>query len=704
MSLKREIVSKITLVYGFMLVLALAIMARIVVLQFVNGDKWRELQAGNNSKDLIVPANRGDILAADGRMLASSIPSYDVHMDFRASGLTSTVFYQNVDSLSIYLSRLIRDKSASAYKSHLVRGFRQGSRYYKVIPRRISFTELKQAKDFPLFRLGANKGGFIATQYNTRKLPFGVLASRTIGKLNFEKDRGVVGLEHAYDDVLKGVSGVSMKKKISGRWLKVNLIEPKDGMDVITSIDIDLQDVAENALLDQLEKHSADHGCAVLMEVETGEIKAIVNLGRTSNGKYGEVYNYAIGEAMDPGSTFKLASMIVALEDGVVQLEDSVETGKGKISYFGASMEDSHKGGYGTITVQEVFEKSSNVGTMKIIYENYKARPERYIDRIYSLGLGEELGMDIAGEAKPYIKRPDDKTWSGISLPWISVGYESRLAPIHTLALYNAIANDGKMVRPRMVKALAYHGEVVEEFDTEVINSSICSRQTLKKVRRMMEGVVERGTAENIKNEHYRIAGKTGTAQISNGKTGYKSGKMKYNASFCGYFPADDPKYSCIVVVNSPSNNVIYGNVVAGTVFREIADKVYVQNLEMQKKENKKELDVKYRVPVTMDGAKQELLTVFEELDVNLSLSGLEVGSDWVKTYNKGEYIEMNKLTVNEHTVPNVTGMGAKDALFLLENANLKVYMSGVGRVVKQSLLPGTRVSSRRAIEIELRQ
>lgn len=702
MSVKREIVVKIAIVYGFMLLFALAILARIVSLQFIGGEKWKEMQVGNNSKDLIVVANRGDILASDGRMLASSIPSYDIHMDFRAQGLSSANFRHNVDSLSICLSKLMRDKSASAYRSRLMRGFNKGSRYYKVLSRRVSYTELKQIKGFPLFRMGANRGGFIATQYNTRKLPFGVLGARTIGNLNFEKDRGIVGIENAFNEQLKGVDGVSMKKKISGRWLKLNIVEPKDGMDIVSTIDIDLQDVAENALLQQLKKHDADHGCAVLMEVETGHIRAIANLGRTSSGRYDERYNYAIGEASDPGSTFKLASMIVALEDGVVELSDTIDTGNGIKHYYKVPMEDSHEGGYGKITVQEVFEKSSNVGTSLIINNNYAKNPQRFIDRIHALGIGEPLGLDIAGEAKPYIKSPDDKSWSGISLPWMSIGYELTLAPIHTLALFNAVANGGKMVKPQFVQATSYHGEVVDEFDVEVINSSICSRQTLKKIKLMMEGVVTEGTALNLKNSHYSIAGKTGTAQIAHGKTGYRGvNGRQYNASFCGYFPADDPKYSCIVVVNSPSRNVFYGNVVAGNVFREIADKVFVQNLEMQKQENEQELDIKYKVPVTMDGSKVELLTVFDKLDVeNVDKS---LGADWVLTSNKGAFVEVNNLTVNERMVPNVQGMGAKDALFLLENANLKVYMSGVGRVVKQSLLPGTRITSRRVIEIELR-
>ncbi|MFC0877672.1 penicillin-binding protein [Saccharicrinis sp. FJH2] len=702
MSIKKEIVRKIVVVYIMVLLLAFAIVGRILQLQFVEGDKWKKLQVGENSKQIAVPANRGDILACDGRMLASSIPNYSIHMDFRADGLTYKYFMQHVDSLAYQLSGFFRDASKHDYKKRLISGFESGNRYFRINRRRVSFTELQKIEKFSIFRLGQNKGGFIATQYDTRKLPFGELAARTIGKLNYEKTRGIVGLENAYNDVLEGEEGVSLTKTISGKRMKVNVVEPTDGKDVVTTIDIDLQDVAETALYAQLQKNAAHHGSAILMEVKTGDIKAIANLERTSDGSYSETYNFAIGEATEPGSTFKLASLIVALEDGVIDLTDTVDTEHGVYYYYGIPMRDSHEEGYGRISVLDVFEKSSNIGVSKIIYYNYKNDPKRFVDRLLEMRLDQKLDIGIAGEAQPYITYPETSNWSGISLPWMSIGYEVKLAPIQTLAFYNAIANDGEMVKPRFVKGISYHGEMIKKYDTEVLNSSICSKQTLKKVKQMLEGVVDNGTASNLKNLHYKIAGKTGTAQIAQGTKGYigESGKQYY-ASFCGYFPADNPKYTCIVTVNSPTRSVFYGNVLAGNVFREIADKVYVQNVDIQKHEEEKELNPEYKVPVTLDGNKKELMTLFSKLQVNIKDETRE--GDWAHTYNKGDHIEVKPLSIIDGLVPNVLGMGAKDALFLLENAGLSVRMSGVGRVVEQSISPGSRITGHSTIYIRLR-
>ncbi|MFB6319777.1 penicillin-binding transpeptidase domain-containing protein [Saccharicrinis sp. FJH54] len=702
MSIKKEIVRKIVVVYIMVLLLAFAIVGRILQLQFVEGDKWKKLQVGENSKQVAVPANRGDILACDGRMLASSIPNYSIHMDFRADGLTYKYFMQHVDSLALQLSRFFKDGSKQDYKIKLISGFESGNRYSTINRRRVSFTELQKIEKFPIFRLGSNKGGFIATQYDTRKLPFGELAARTIGKLNYEKTRGVVGLENAYNDVLEGEEGVSLTKTISGKRMKVNVVEPTDGHDVVTTIDIDLQDVAETALYAQLQKNAAHHGSAILMEVKTGDIKAIANLERTSDGSYSETYNFAIGEATEPGSTFKLASLIVALEDGVIDLTDTIDTEHGVHYYFGVPMRDSHEEGYGRIPVQEVFEKSSNIGVSKIIFNNYKDDPKRFVDRLLEMRLDQKLDIEIAGEAKPYIAYPGNNTWSGLSLPWMSIGYEVKLAPIQTLTFYNAIANDGEMVKPRFVKGISYHGDMIKRYDTEVLSASICSRQTLKKVKRMLEGVVENGTASNLQNLHYKIAGKTGTAQIAQGTKGYigESGKQYY-ASFCGYFPADDPKYTCIVTVNSPTKSVFYGNVLAGNVFREIADKVYVQNVDMQKHEEEKDPDPEFKVPVTLDGNKKDLMTLFSGLEVNIKDESSN--GDWAHTYNRGDHIEVKSLSIIDGLVPNVLGMGAKDALFLLENAGLSVRMSGVGRVVEQSILPGARITGASTIYIRLR-
>lgn len=702
MSIKNDIVRRIVVVYIIVLIAAIGVIGRIIQLQFVEGEKWKKMQVGENSRQIEVSANRGDILASDGRMLASSIPNYSIHMDFRANGLSYNVFMGNVDSLAIRLSSFFRDRSAASYKQMLINGYRSGNRYFRINRRRVNYTELQIIKTFPLFRLGANKGGFIATQFDTRKLPFGILASRTIGKLNYDKTRGIVGLEHAYNDMLEGKKGVSLMKTISGSRMKVNVLEPTNGYDIISTIDIDIQDVAETALYSQLKKHDAHHGCAVLMEVETGHIKAIANLTRTSNGEYDETYNYAIGEASEPGSTFKLASMIVALEDGVVDVTDSVDTGNGVFTFHGVPMRDSHEEGFGWLSVKEIFEKSSNIGISRIVNEHYKSNPERFVNRLIEMKLDQKIGIEIEGEAQPYIVHPTNNSWSGTSLPWMSIGYEVKMAPIHTLTFFNAIANNGEMVKPRFVKSLSQHGEIIKRFKTETISPAICSKQTLKKVRDMLEGVVLEGTANNLKNSHYTIAGKTGTAQIAQQNSGYKSATGKqYYASFCGYFPADNPKYTCIVAVNSPSRNVFYGNIIAGSVFREIADKVYVQNIDMQKKNVIVDVDPEFKVPVSLDGNKTELMKLFSYLNVNIKDKTTD--NDWVLTFNKNDHIEVKSLSVTDGLVPNVRGMGAKDAIYLLENAGLSVRMSGVGRVVEQSLMPGSNIYRNSTIYIKLR-
>ncbi len=686
MQIKKGIILRFGLLYVSIVLFALVILAKALYLQVVEGDKWDEVVAGQNNKDIVIDANRGDILASDLRKLACSVPNYRIHMDMRAHGLTDEVFNAHVDSLAYQLSQFYGDRSKAAFKKGLKRARSEGKRYYMVHPRRISFTELKRVKEFPIFRLGANKGGFIPKKYERRKLPFGELAARTVGSLYAEKDLGGrFGLEMAYNNSLKGVSGVSTRTRVSGNWVVEEQIEPTDGHDIVTTIDIGLQDVAETALLQQLQKHKADHGCAVLMEVSTGAVKAIANLGQTPSGKYIEKYNYAIGEAAEPGSTFKLASMIVALEDGVVELTDSIDTGKGYCFFYDRKMIDSHYGGYGKLSVGEVFEKSSNVGISKMIVNNYGDNPRRYVDRLYAMGLKDPLGIEIKGEGLPMIKYPGDKTWSGVTLPWMSIGYEMKQTPLQVLTFYNAVANNGKMMKPMFVQSIQHHGEVVKEIKPTVLNPSICSLETIEKVHKVMVGVVERGTAKNIKSDRYLIAGKTGTAQISDGVTTYKD--KKHQASFVGYFPADRPLYSCIVVVNAPSKNEYYANVVAGSVFKKIADRVYAQSYYRPQVEDKVEVQLARHQPYSKGGKKEELLTVFNE--VGVMVKGKEVNSEWISASAREHDVSLNRKSFPLGIVPNVKGMGAKDVVCILENMGLKVIIEGVGRVKEQSLTAG---------------
>jgi cell division protein FtsI (penicillin-binding protein 3) len=694
MSAKQIVVRRLIGIYLGALLVALVIIGRILYLQFFVGEEIRKKAEDQTMKYVSIEPNRGDIYSNDGkRLLSTSVPYYEIRMDLKSSAIQDRVFNTGIDSLSYCLSRMFRDQPKSEYKRKLVTAKRNGERYY-LIARRVSHQQLQEMKQFPIFRLGRYKGGFIAIQKNRRIRPHQMLAARTIGYLNEGESGNIVGIEGAYDQYLKGITGVRLMQKTAGNvWIPVsdrNEVEPKNGFNIVTTIDIDIQDVAENALLKQLRLHNAHHGCAVLMEVETGEVKAIVNLQRNQNGNYEETYNYAIAESTEPGSTFKLMSLIAAMEDGFVEPDDTVDTGKGAVKFYDKIIKDTREEGYGKITVQNAFEVSSNVGISQVIYKHYKDREERFIDRLYRMHLNEPLNIDIKGEGIPQIQHPDDKLWSGISLPMISHGYEVRLTPLHVLTFYNAIANDGKMVKPMFVKKITNYGRVVKSFSTEVIDPSICSRGTLKKAQLMLEGVVERGTAMNLKNENFRIAGKTGTAQIANEKYGYRvNAKISYQASFVGYFPAEKPEYSCIVVINSPSSAVYYGNLVAGPVFREIANKVYATRLDMHEAVNDRKNDLA-EIPYSKNGNKEELNIVLDYLDIPSTPGSVE--SNWVATTRKEDHIGVNDLSFSRGLVPNVREMGLKDAVYLLENSGLVIVVRGKGKVANQSIQAGARV------------
>ncbi|MGM0549995.1 MAG: penicillin-binding transpeptidase domain-containing protein [Bacteroidota bacterium] len=702
MSLKKDIVWRVGVVYIFMLILAIAVLFKIAYLQVFEGKQLTQQAEKNVLRTFPLEPNRGGIYATDGRLLATSVPYYEVRLDTRSTGMEPGRFMQQVDSLAYCLSHLFRDLSTSEYKRKLANAHKRGERFL-LLKRRVSYMQLEQMKKFPLLRRGRYKGGFIILQNNIRIHPHGGLAARTIGYLSKSEQGNVVGLEGAYDDYLTGTAGLRLMQKVNGDlWMPVddeNEVEPEDGKDIITTLDVNIQDVAESALKRQLSLQGAHHGTAVLMEVATGEIKAIANLERTALGDYKETYNYAIGESTVPGSTFKLASIIAALEDGVVRLTDTIDTGEGVVYYYDQKMKDSHQGGYGKITVTEVFEKSSNVGISKIITDNYGNDPKKFINRLYRMNLNKPLGLDILGEGQPAIKYPGDPLWSGITLPMMSIGYETRLTPLQILTFYNAVANNGKMVKPKLVKEVRYRGKLVEKFPTEVINPSICSRGTLKKAQQLLRGAVEEGTARNLDNPNYAIAGKTGTAQIANRDYGYRDkSKISYQASFAGYFPADQPKYSCIVVVNAPSRNVYYGNLVAGPVFKEIADKVYATSFDMHKKSTVEPDEIK--IPYTKHSYKPELLGALKELKIRVDTT--DVNSNWVVTRAKDSIVVLHNELINEAIMPNVVGMGIKDALYLLENKGVKVAFKGRGTVLEQSVKPGAVVKEHNHILLKM--
>jgi cell division protein FtsI (penicillin-binding protein 3) len=477
-------------------------------------------------------------------------------------------------------------------------------------------------------------------------------------------------------------------------------IAPKDGYDIYTTIDVNIQDVAQNALAEQLIKHNADHGCVILMEVATGEIKAIANLTRIEEGLYREKYNYAIGEAMEPGSTFKLATYMAALEDEIFRPSDTVDTDGGKFRLYNSTLSDSHEGGYGRIPMLKAFELSSNVAIAKKIHYGYKDKPEQFIKRLKQFGLDRQLELQIPGTPKPRLKDPNSSDWSGLSLSRLAIGYEIRMTPLQTLVLYNAVANGGRMISPVIVREKRSMGQVVETFKCKTIKKKICSDETLAMVRMMMEGVVGQGTAKNLSTTIYPIAGKTGTAQVAQGKAGYKNGKKTYQASFCGYFPANNPKYSMIVVVTDPSHAGYYGNVVAGPVFKNIADKVYASRLDMHQDISTIYANVQNDVPIAKDGIKDKTLKVYEKFGVNPSVQN---DIDWVSINKNENKLAFNAKETQAGMVPSVTGMGLQDAIYLLENCGLKVNVTGAGKITQQSISAGQSIIKGSTIYLELK-
>jgi len=543
------------------------------------------------------------------------------------------------------------------------------------------------------------KGGVIFEKVDQRFLPFSNLGYRTIGKLGGD-NKGKVGLEYSFNRQLAGVDGEALFEKMAGGGLKPVLdgseVRPKDGYDVHTTLNVNIQDVAENSLLKALIANDADYGAVVVMEVQTGEIKAISNLSKNSNGKYAENYNYAVGAqgSREPGSTFKLASMLALFENSDLQLTDTVNTGNGVTKFYDEVMKDHKPGGYGNLTVKEIFEVSSNIGVAKLVTNQFGQNPDKYIKYLKKLNLHKPLDFQLIGEGKPYIKDTSDSTWSGVSLPWISHGYELKMTPLQTLTMSNAVANSGKMMKPIIVKSIKKADKKVDSYKYEVLNEKICSNSTLQKVRVLLEGVVERGTAKNINDSFYKIAGKTGTAKKAKNGT-YTN---EYYASFAGYFPAEAPKYSAIVVIDNPRNSRIYGSDVAAPVFKEVADKIYSIDVRMQ--EEYVDLPAKEGVfPMIKGGFKEDLVMLCNELGIS---NYSNTDEEWVSTRIVNNSISWEDKKIRTTTVPNVQGFTLKDAIYILENMGFKVESKGIGRVSKQSVNPGLKFNRGDKIKLEL--
>ena len=643
-------------VISSLFLLSIILCSKLIYIQAIEGEKYKKIAKERTLKNIVVKPIPGNIYSDDQSLLATSVTKYELRWDSKV--VSNINFEKFKEKLATGIS-IITSKDLLKIKKDLEAAKLKGNRYW-LVGNNLSYSQQKALKNLPLFNLPAYKGGLIIEQKVTRERPLGKIAERTIGYERQDPDGTFfrVGLEGAYGSLLEGKEGYRLKRKIAnGKWKSINNTnekEPIEGYDIHTTININFQDITHNSLLEQLEKYEAEYGTVILMEVETGAIKAIANLGITSNKTYFEKLNYAVGTAQEPGSTFKLMSIIAALEDGVVKPSDIIDTGNGERIIYGKKVKDSRKGGYGKITVSKVFEVSSNTGIVKIIYDNYKDKPKQFVDRIYNMGLHKLLNIPIKGEALPKIPYPTDKGWSGISLPWMAWGYGVSITPLQTLTFYNAIANNGIMVKPNFIDKIGrLGGKAHIEFSKEVLNPSVCSETTLLAVKKMLFNVVDKewGTANNIKDSNFKIAGKTGTTQ-----TGYTTDSTEYISSFVGYFPAENPKYSCIVVINKPNKSKGYlGAQVAAPVFKKIAKKIYA-------------------------GIPEE---------VNVSISNLKNLK--------------NILPAINDTLPNLIGLELMDVLVLLEKKNIKVNIKGKrGKIKNQSVMPGTPLDIIKTINLNL--
>ncbi|WP_439130756.1 penicillin-binding protein [Polaribacter sp.] len=653
-----------------MTLILFAVIFRVVNIQYVQGEKYKKLATELTLKQFTIKANKGNVYGADGNLLATSMSKYTIRMDVIAAAKHKD-FERDIAALCQELSKMLG--SSTRYWQNKLRTAKRRKNRYLLIARNVGYNDYLKMKTFPIFKEGVYGGGFIAEHKTVRAHPIGKIAERTIGYDDF---RGEAGIEGAFADFMQGHDGLRWKQKIANNQWKpisdVNEKEPIDGHDIITTIDVNIQDITHHALLRQLENFEADHGCAVVMETATGEVKAISNLGRTSKGKYYEKRNYAVWESHEPGSTFKLASLMAALEDKLIDTSTVVDTEKGRIYINNRKVEDSRRGGYGKISAARVFEVSSNVGIVKLIKKHYDHQPEKFIEKLEDYGFTKPIGFQIKGEGKPYVPKPSDKSWSKISLEWMSWGYGVSLTPMQTLMFYNAVANNGVMVKPRFVKELRKEDKAEKVFETEVVNPRIASEETLRKIRKVMENVVIKGTADNIYSANFSMAGKTGTAKkyiprIKNKKGEWEGGYYstnRYVASFAGFFPADEPKYSCIVVVHDPDKKKgYYGATVAAPIFKEIAQKIYTTTpIDNQSVEDKIE---------------------FTEIE--------------------NQYNAYHKIINKEYKkVPNVKGMDGMDAVSMLENIGLKVQFSGLGKVKSQSIKKGEKLVKGSTIVLKL--
>lgn len=707
---RNSIVLRFGILYFGIVLLFFAVVLRVLYIQTVEGKEWMKVASRVKKSNMTVKPTRGNIFASDGRLMASTIPTYYIYMDTRVPSLrndNNKLFYQKVDSVAQALSVFFGDRSKLQYKTMLLKAFSTKRGEQLLYPGRITYAQLKAVRKMPLFNMGRIKSGLITKEMLRREKPFGSLASRTIGDIFADENRGGKnGLELFFNSELYGTPGISVYRKVANRLEETVELEPINGMDIVSTIDIEMQDIAEKALKDSLKAFNASMGYAVVMEVKTGEIKAIANMYQRADGSYYEQKNGAVSDQVESGSTFKIFSLMALLDEGKADTSDIMHTGNGTYEFAGRIMRDhnSRKGGYKSINLAEVIHASSNVGISMAVQNAWGSNPSGFVDKLYEMGMNEKFDLEIPGHAGPIIHHPKDKArfWSATKLPWMSIGYESQIPPIYTLAYYNAIANNGKLIKPIFAKAIMHNGQVVKTFETEVIRKQICKPGTLKKIHEVLLGVVEAplGTAKNVKSKYVRIAGKTGTAQISKGAEGYKVGGTSYQVTFCGYFPADDPLYSCIVVIREPKIGIASGGKMAGSVFKSIAEQVMA--IKSNLKPESLLADTTQKVfpffPTAKTGYSKTTRTVLNHF--NLSLQGSN--ANWIQVETNEQGVAAIPITVNNRQVPNLKGMGAKDAMYLLGQLGLRVQLYGRGKVVSQNIAAGTLARKGDFIQIKL--
>jgi len=711
----KKVMPRYSAIAIIMTLIATAIVGKALYIMTAKHDYWMQVAERQKRDSVTVKPNRGNILSCAGQLMASSLPEFKVFMDFKAltEAGNDSLWDAKQDSICQGLHKIFPEKTAEEFKRHLIEGRGKKSRHWAVYGSRIDYNTFTEVKALPVFRLTPYKSGFHWEEYNARTRTYGSLAGRTIGAMFGAKDTARFGLELSYDSILRGTNGIVHRRKVRNKFLDITDTPPIDGADIVTTIDVSMQDLAERSLIEELKEINANVGVAIVMDVPTGDIKAIVNMEKCFDGEYREIHNHAVSDLLEPGSVFKPASLLVALDDGVVDTTCHVETGCGIWQMYGRDMKDHNwrKGGYGMLTFAKTLWYSSNIGVSRIIDDHYHNCPEKFVQGIYRTGLHDDLKIPLVGATPARIRMPHRNShgqydnWAKTSLPWMSIGYETQVPPISTLTFYNTIANNGKMMRPRFVSKVVKNGETIMEFPPEVMRPQIAKPQSIKKMQTILEQVVSLGLGKKAGSPNFKVAGKTGTAQVSKGAGGYKNGITNYLVSFAGYFPADNPRYSCIVCIQK-SGLPASGGSMSGKVFHDIAEGIMAQSLKLDVKDAKDSASI--FVPDVKNG---NVLAA----DYVLTHLGIKTNTNWSGSYangnpiwGKAERIGSRSIKLfkekqyGKSTVPDITGMGARDAIFCMESRGIRTRIHGRGKVIKQSLMPGTPVKKGSICIIEL--